>query len=155
MHLKAAPNLNSCLCLAPERDQMPLPCRPPPAGIPQGCFHSSGIQSVTLGVDATYIGHRAYENCKQLIKVDISNTSLNTLNMHTFSHCTKLMEVSLPPTLQEIQAEAFKGCLALTSIDLPDKIRYIAHRVWRVCIVVLPALPWTGASHLAASICRS
>ena len=33
----------------------------PPAGIPQGCFHSSGIQSVTLGVDAVYIGHRAYE----------------------------------------------------------------------------------------------
>ena len=75
----------------------------------------------------------AYENCKQLIKVDISNTSVNTLNMHTFSHCINLMEVSLPPTLQEIQAEAFKGCLALASIDLPDKIRYIAHRAFGEC----------------------
>ena len=76
---------------------------------------------------------RAYENCKQLIKVDISSTSLDMLNMHTFSHCIKLLEISLPPTLQEIQAEAFKGCLALASIGLPDKLRYIAHRACGEC----------------------
>ena len=116
-------------CTRAEPDALTMPS--PPAGIPQGCFHSSGIQSVTLGVDAVYIGHRAYENCKQLIKVDISNTSLDILNMHTFSHCVKLMEISLPPTLQE--TEAFKGCLVLASIDLPDKLRYIAHRAFREC----------------------
>ena len=105
----------------------------PPAGIPQGCFHSSGVQSATLGVGVIYIGHRAYENCKQLITVDISNTSVDVLHMHTFSHCTKLTNVSLPPSLQEIQAEAFIGCLALCSIVLPDKLRYIAHRAFGEC----------------------
>ena len=39
----------------------------PQTGIPQGCFHSSGIQQVVLGGDACFIGHRAYENCKLLI----------------------------------------------------------------------------------------
>ena len=43
------------------------------------------------------------------------------------------MEISLPPTLQAIQAEAFKGCLALASVDLPDKLRYIAHRAFGEC----------------------
>ena len=125
------------LCLPRTSARPVAPIMPPlPEGIPQGCFHSSGIQSVTLGVDAKYIGHRAYENCKQLIKVDISSTSLNTINMHTFSHCTKLMDVSLPPTLQEIQAEAFIGCLALTSVDLPDKIRYIARRAFGECALL-------------------
>ena len=76
-------------------EQLSLPCAragpdaltmpSPPAGIPQGCFHSSGILSVTLGVYAAYIGHRAHENCKQLISVDISNTVVGTLHMHTFS----------------------------------------------------------------------
>ena len=122
------------LCLAHTRAGPAAPSTPPPQpGIPQGCFHSSGIQSVTLGIDAPYIGHRAYENCKQLVKVDISSTPLDILNMHTFSHCTNLNEISLPPTLQEIQAEAFTGCLALASIDLPDKLRYIAHRAFGEC----------------------
>ena len=40
------------------------------------------------------------------------------------------MEICLPSTLQEIQAEAFKSCLALASIDLPDKLRYIAHKAF-------------------------
>ena len=121
-------------CLAHTRAGPAAPTMPPPqAGTPQGCFHSSGVQSVTLGIDATYTGHRARENCKQLIKVDISSTSLDILNMHTFSHCVKLMEISLPPTLQEIQAEAFKGCLALASIDLPDKLRFIARRAFGEC----------------------
>ena len=64
-------------------DTIPLP--PPPSGIPQGCFHSSGIQRVTLGGDAAYIGHTVYENCKQLTSVDISDTVVDTLHMHTFS----------------------------------------------------------------------
>ena len=109
------------------------PMPPPEEGIPQGCFHSSGIQCVTLLADANYVGHRAYENCKQLVKVDISLTTLKTLNMHTFSHCVSLIDICLPPTLQEIQAEAFKGCLALASIDLPDKLRYIAHKAFGDC----------------------
>ena len=62
---------------------------------------------LTLGKDAKNIGHRAYENCKQLIKVDLSNTALDIIHMHTFSHCAKLIDICLPHTLQEIQAEAY------------------------------------------------
>ena len=81
----------------------------------------------------TWTPESAYENCKQLVKVDISLTTLKILNMHTFSHCVSLIDICLPPTLQEIQAEAFKGCLALASIDLPDKLRYIAHKAFGDC----------------------
>ena len=108
---------------------------PPPEGIPQGCFHSSGIHHVTLGITASYIGHRAYENCKQLIKVDIS-TSVSIINMHTFSHCAQLTEVNLPSTLQEIHAETFICCLALASISLPDKLRFIADRAFGKCAML-------------------
>ena len=126
MHLKAAPALHQSGTRCPYH-AVPA-CRDS-----TGCFHSSGVQSVNLGVDALYIGHRAYENCKQLINVDISNAVVDILHMHTFSHCAKLSSVSLPPSLQEIQAEAFIGCVALCGIDLPDALRYIAHRAFGEC----------------------
>ena len=107
------------------------PMPPPESGIPQGCFHSSGIQRVTLMADASYVGHRAYENCKQLVRVDISLTTLQILNTHTFSHCVSLTDICLPAT--EIHAEAFKGCVALSSVALPRKLKYIAHRAFGNC----------------------
>ena len=57
----------------------------PQAGVPQGSFYASGIRQVELGSDACFIGHRAYENCKLLILVDILGTAIHTLHMHTFS----------------------------------------------------------------------
>ena len=38
MHLNAAPNWSSCPCLAPERDQMPLPRRPRLQGFRKDAF---------------------------------------------------------------------------------------------------------------------
>ena len=102
----------------------------PPAGIPQGCVHTSGIRSVMLGGDVVFMGHRAYENCKQLAVVDVSHTNITTLHMHTFSHCLQLERVSLPPCLREIRAEAFVGCKLLGSLALPEHLRYIGHRAF-------------------------
>ena len=77
--------------------------------------------------------HRAFENCKQLFKVDIPSTKLDHLHMHTFSHCQSLQKVILPPSLREIRAEAFIGCTALTSIALPESICNIGHRAFGGC----------------------
>ena len=104
----------------------------PPAGIPSGCFHSSGIKRVTLGEETVFLGHRAYENCKQLTQVDISRTRLDLLHMHAFSHCPSLQEITLPPSLREIRAEAF-GCTALSSLVLPTHLRCIGHRAFGGC----------------------
>ena len=74
----------------------------PQAGVPQGGFCSSGIQQVVLDSDASFIGHRANENCKLLTLVDISGTAIHTLHMHTFSQCHSLDTVKLPSCLREI-----------------------------------------------------
>ena len=98
----------------------------PPGGLSHGSF-------LTLGEETIFLGHRAFENCKQLSQVDISSTKLNHLHMHTFSHCQSLQKVILPPSLREIRAEAFVGCTALSSIALPEQIRYIGHRAFGGC----------------------
>ena len=52
---------------------------------------------------------------------------------NSWSRLTSPSSARLPPSLQEIQAEAFIGCVALCSIALPDKLRYIAHRAFGEC----------------------
>ena len=80
-----------------------------------------------------FLGHRAYENCKQLTQVDISSTKLAQLHTHTFSHCRSLQKVTLPSSLREIRAEAFVGCTALTGLAFPSQLRYIGHRAFGGC----------------------
>ena len=105
----------------------------PPAGLSHGCFHSSGIRYAALGEETVFLGHRAYENCKQLTQVDISRTKIDLLHTHTFSRCQSLRKVTLPPGLREIRAEAFVGCIALNSLTLPSQLRYMGHRAFGGC----------------------
>ena len=67
----------------------------PQAGVPQGCFFASGVQQVELGGDAYHIGHRAFESCKLLTQVNIANTGIHTLHMHTFSQCHSMEAIRL------------------------------------------------------------
>ena len=105
----------------------------PQAGVPQGSFYASGVRQFELGGDACHIGHRAFESCKLLTLVDISNTGIHTLHMHTFFQCHSLETIKLPFCLREIRAEAFAGCRALGSLLLPGGIRYIGYRAFGNC----------------------
>ena len=105
----------------------------PQAGLPQGCFFASGIQQVELGDDTYHIGHRALENCKALTRVNLFNTGIHTLHMHTFAQCHSLVTIRLPNCLREIRAEVFVGCKALERLTLPGSIRYLGYRAFGDC----------------------
>ena len=105
----------------------------PQAGVPQGCFFASGVQQVELGGDTYHIGHRAFESCKSLTQVNIANTGIHTLHMHTFSQCHSLDTIRLPSCLREIRAEVFAGCKSLASLTLLSGIRYIGYRAFGNC----------------------
>ena len=85
-----------------------------------------------LGEDTYHIGHRALENCKVLTRVDLSNTGVHTLHMHTFAQCHSLVTIKLPNCLSEIRAEVFVGCKALERLTLPGSIRYLGYRAFGV-----------------------
>ena len=102
----------------------------PQAGVPQGCFFASGIQQVELGED-TY--HIAFENCKSLANVNIANTGILILHMHTFAKCHSLEAITLPACLREIRAEVFADCKSLARLILPSCIRYLGYRAFGNC----------------------
>ena len=106
----------------------------PQAGVPQGCFYASGLQHVELGEDTCHIGHRAFESCKSLVTVDLANTGIHILHMHTFAQCYRLRVISLPASLREIRAEVFANCKSLAMMTLPCSIRYLGYRALGDCI---------------------
>ena len=104
-----------------------------PLGLPIGCFHSSGIQLIRMPQGTTFIGHKAFAQCKQLVEVDLSQTQVDIVHMQVFAHCQSLAHVSLPMYLKEISAEAFEACGSLCTVALPQQLRYIGHRAFAGC----------------------
>ena len=104
-----------------------------PVGLPMGCFHSSGIQLIRMPQETTFIGHKAFAQCQQLIEVDLSQTQVDIVHTQVFAHCQSLAQVSLPKPLSEISAEAFEACGSLCTVALPQQLRYIGHRAFAGC----------------------
>lgn len=51
-----------------------------------------------------------------------------------FKHRNQFRAISLPSTLEEVQAEAFRSCSGLQSIDFPDSTIYIGDSAFRDCV---------------------
>lgn len=99
-----------------------LPPLPPPyRGIPQGCFHSSGITSLLLPTEVNYIGPRACEDCRQLFRVDLSITMLKVISKHTFSHCVSLTHIQLPSTCRRYMREFLRSAPPLQVLTFPQR----------------------------------
>ena len=104
-----------------------------PVGLPTGCFHSAGIQVISVPQATAFIGHKAFAQCQQLTEIDLSQTQVDIVHMQVFSHCRSLAQISSPRHLTEISAEAFEACVSLCTVALPRQLRYIGHRAFAGC----------------------
>ena len=84
------------------------------------------------GVSVKVIGNGAFEGCKGVKKIIISE-GITEIHGSAFKNCTSLEDVALPLTLQEIGREAFKGCEKLKEIDLPNSIQVISDECFSGC----------------------
>ena len=97
--------------------------------------------------------HRSLENCKKLTRVDLSNTGMHILHMHTFAQCHSLVMILLPNCLSEIRAEVFVGCKALERLTLRDSTRHLGYSLWGLYRTLLPRVRMVQAESMEASIC--
>ena len=58
----------------------------------------------------------AFENCNNLVSVDIESKSLNAIPYTIFSFCKSLKRVTLPYTITKIATYAFWSCYALEAV---------------------------------------
>ena len=130
--------------------------------IPTGCFCSTGLSDLKLPLDFHRLGAHAFDNCKLLSLVDISDTTILDIREFTFANCVLLQRVMLPYTLHTIHSKAFMNCAALQELAIPPSLHYIACKAFFDCTVLrgLTRMPgkrttWRGtyAEETAFALC--
>ena len=81
------------------------------------------------------IGKNAFRGCKALESVDLSNTSLKSIEIWGFGQCPVLRTLRLPETIETISSWAFNECDSLITIDLSNCINlaYIEQAAFQNC----------------------
>lgn len=75
-----------------------------------------------------------FANCSKIETVDMSDPDfLDEIPYGTFSGCTSLKTVLLPPMLDRIDDYAFSGCTSLDNIAFPNKLKVINHGAFQDC----------------------
>ena len=88
----------------------------------------NGVIFTVTGIDK-----HAFENCSNLITVDIPNT-VNFIDEYAFGGCTKLTSISIPNSVVNIGNYAFASCTKLTSVDLGDHVNTIGKYAFYGCV---------------------
>ena len=105
-------------------------------------FCGSALEEVTLpgtlctkngGITLPAVGDNAFNNCKRLEKVTISEGVTTLGGRGIFGGCSALSEVMLPSTLTRIENNMFVNCTSLREIDLPGGVEYISDFAFAGC----------------------
>ena len=94
--------------------------------IGSNAFFGCPITSFIIPGNVTFISYSAFENCRQLTDVTISE-GVDFIEQYAFHNCSSLTSVTIPSTLTVLRGQAFERCSALTSITCkattPPEIR--------------------------------
>ena len=81
------------------------------------------------------IGKNAFRGCKALESIDLSNTTVKSIEIWGFGQCPVLRTIKLPDTIETISSWAFNECDSLVTIDLKNCINlaYIEQAAFQNC----------------------
>ena len=83
--------------------------------------YENGVKQENADIDwadLSMIYQRAFYNCKNLKKIDLSNVKTTTVADQAFVGCTSLAEIVDMPSIGTTHDMAFYGCTSLTKLDL-------------------------------------
>lgn len=95
------------------------------------CYNCDSLTNVVIPDSVRDIGISAFLNCGNLISVSIPNTVTNIGN-DAFDNCASLEAVDLPEDLLALN-QSFSGCTSLTTIRVPPNVAAIAPRAFSGC----------------------
>lgn len=142
-------------------------------------FYGKDIDTVVIPEGVKKIGEAAFQNCKSLYYVELSD-DLESIGSHafqgcsslpgivitgpvtivdeyTFNSCTSLRYIAFPETLTTIGTSAFEGCTSLEKIELPEDLKSIEYAAFSNTGLVELVLPnsVTTIGNRAFSDCSS
>lgn len=89
--------------------------------IGEKAFQEYDMTSVIIPNTITLIEERAFDDCKQLDKIDIPD-SVTEISYWAFCGCENLKEVNLGSGIKSIEQGAFVSCDSLKSIHIPENV---------------------------------
>ncbi len=92
--------------------------------IGEKAFQEYDMTSIIIPNTLTLIEERAFDDCKQLEKIDIPD-SVTEISSYAFCGCENLKEVNLGSELKTIGQGAFVSCNSLKSIKIPEYVTYM------------------------------
>lgn len=118
----------------------------------QTFMNCKNLQTVKLGEGISYVsgdginGFGMFQNCTALKNVSLPN-SLQYIQAYAFAGCTSLESLQLPKALESLGNSAFSGCESLSNIELPESLQTIGNLCFNGCdklstIKVSPANPY-------------
>lgn len=81
----------------------------------------------------TIIAARAFENCKNIKKLTVSEGVIKIQNL-AFSACTNLETIQLPSTVNSLGAAAFFACKKLNTIEIPEQVTTLEFLLFCRCV---------------------
>jgi len=85
------------------------------AVIPQGFFHHTGLEHLSLPEGVITIMQDAFCDCDSLYHIQLPST-LNTLGRGTFFSCERIEEITIPESVRSIGDYCFYGCTSLKRV---------------------------------------
>ena len=87
-------------------------------------FSSSGLLSVSIPANITYLPEGLFYFCKQLTSVTLPE-GLTSIGDSAFESCLSLQHIRLPESTVSVGYRAFAGCTALQTVWFPRNIQSI------------------------------
>lgn len=87
--------------------------------IGKNAFMYSGLTSITIPKNITFISEGLFFDCRQLKSVTI-NGNITEIQSSAFDCCISLAEIKLPSTIKIIGDKAFLNCSSLYSVIIPN-----------------------------------
>ena len=84
-------------------------------------FSHSGLGAITFPKGITDIGEKAFEGCKYLEEVNLSEyDKLTIIRNGAFYGCIGLKEITFPKSITTLGEEFFSGCKKVETVDLSE-----------------------------------
>ena len=115
------------------------------------------ILTVVVEEGVTDLAPYAFYNCANLTSVTLPST-LDTINAGALQNCRSLTELTIPDTVTSIGTAVFNGCTSLTTVTIPDGITEVPSSAFGSCTSLTAVnLPdsITKIGNLAFSGCTS
>ena len=98
--------------------------------LPEYLFRNvNSLTKVYFPTTLTSIGAHAFDMCRGLTEIDLSENRIERIDEGAFSGCTNVKNIYLPETVWGIGDKAFYQCFALERITIPGSVEEIGRKI--------------------------